>query len=696
MVVSKKKKAILSLILVTIITATIAVPWAHAEVWTHTDTTDSDWQGTLNDVIATNGNIELKPSSFTGTYLSKVFNINTGEIIDSSISWNATVPTNTSIAVETNVSLDGGNSWLGWHSVSNGGSIPDLTPGVDASNAKLQYRATLSTSDISVTPSLHDVTITIDYNPIVQPPEAPELSVTLSNNYPELTWTSIEGATSYIVERSTDGTNFIQLKEIDQTNYIDQDIMGFGQTYYYRVIAKNESGTSPPSNVESVTITLPAPELTVSLEDNDAVLNWDPVACSDIPLQSSNVDWPRGTEATIRFKVSGSTFEGYFNGTKVIDFTDPELISQQGLVGLRQNDRHLGWQARYLEFRVLSTGYCDSFDSNSMDNYTQYAYEYADWVIDTDAGTLTATGGVQAVLTKNDTSLTDTDIEVDVDSADDGGIVARFVDNYNYYLLTIRDDSTQSGCPNLELYKRVHNTSYIIERSTDGTNFIQLAEVSQTTYTDPDLSSGTYYYRVKAKKGTCQSSYSNVVSVTIEEPTPPTFWVYWPKGGQYVKVDWVRNDANLEGKMVQLWRKDTISGIWLPVKEIKQNEKDAFEWLDKQVTAGINYKYQVRVYDSVTWEWRIAAESNWAELERPFEAPGGLQIVSKTDTSATVTWNIIEGAATYQVQTSTDNGATWQSQNVGGPPVTVPRPSLVRVKAGTHQRSQWSGILTVN
>lgn len=239
-------------------------------------------------------------------------------------------------------------------------------------------------------------------------------------------------------------------------------------------------------------------------------------------------------------------------------------------------------------------------------------------------------------------------------------------------------------------------TNYILEKSTDGTNYSTLTQTSGTTYTDPNLAPGTYYYRVIATNDNGTSLPSNVVSVTVQAPEPPPRgpWVYWPTGGQYVEVDWVRGNVDLTGNMVQLWREDTVSGIWIPVKDISDAEKDSFTWLDTNVTSGLNYKYQIRVYDPSRWDWRIAIESDWAVQERPFLAPGGLKIISSTDTSATVTWTPVDGATSYQVQISTDGGNSWQSSTAGGPPVTVPKPSMVKIRAGTHARSQWSGVLT--
>ncbi len=71
-----------------------------------------------------------------------------------------------------------------------------------------------------------------------------------------------------------------------------------------------------------------------------------------------------------------------------------------------------------------------------------------------------------------------------------------------------------------------NETNFVIERSTDGTSFTQIAQVAANviTYTDANLLTNTkYYYRVKAQTATESSSYSDVNSVTTPAiPSAPT------------------------------------------------------------------------------------------------------------------------------------------------------------------------------
>src|SRR5690606_18462941 len=95
-----------------------------------------------------------------------------GTAAGSNIAWNATTPAGTSVTVETRLSMDGGSTWGAWQACTNGGAIPGIMPGTDLSNARLQTRVTLSTTDTTVTPQLHSLTVAV---PVAGSASAPVL-----------------------------------------------------------------------------------------------------------------------------------------------------------------------------------------------------------------------------------------------------------------------------------------------------------------------------------------------------------------------------------------------------------------------------------------------------------------------------------------------------------------------------------------
>lgn len=225
----------------------------------------------------------------------------------------------------------------------------------------------------------------------------------------------------------------------------------------------------------------------------------------------------------------------------------------------------------------------------------------------------------------------------------------------------------------------------------NGVDYVQIAETEQVNYLDPELPPGTYYYCVKAKNESGISGASNIVSVSVLRPI--AFTAIWE--GNDINVEWNKGDQVIEGSKFQLWRMDSNINKWISVHEI--NDINSFTYIDTWVSQGMNYKYAIMSRGELgSWyEWVTVAESGWATGDRPYQAPGGLRVSSFTDTTALVTWLPISGATTYKVQISTDGGSTWQESSVESPSVTVPCPCMMRVKAGTHERSQWSGVLRV-
>lgn len=83
----------------------------------------------------------------------------------SKISWTETILANTSILIETNVSYNGGLTWQGWKSAINGGTVQDITPSSNLSNAKFKYRVTEESFVSTSTPTLSDVTF--NFQPVI-------------------------------------------------------------------------------------------------------------------------------------------------------------------------------------------------------------------------------------------------------------------------------------------------------------------------------------------------------------------------------------------------------------------------------------------------------------------------------------------------------------------------------------------------
>jgi hypothetical protein len=108
----------------------------------------------------------------------------------------------------------------------------------------------------------------------------------------------------------------------------------------------------------------------------------------------------------------------------------------------------------------------DLFNTNTPGLYTQYSDIAASWSVA--GGVMTASGpGKQSHLIRNDLLFRDGWVEAEMDRADEGGLVLRFRDAGNLYLLAIRDDGSLLGTRNLELFKRVNGQFQLIQYGRD-------------------------------------------------------------------------------------------------------------------------------------------------------------------------------------------------------------------------------------
>ncbi|MFZ5643770.1 MAG: LamG-like jellyroll fold domain-containing protein [Bacillota bacterium] len=128
------------------------------------ETSDTSVTPSLDEVkIVNNGNYVT-----SGIYESPDLDISSAGSADgSSISWNkqdAVIGGSVvgSVQVETCLSTDSGNNYSPWQIATSGGSIPGITPETNLSAAKLKYKVTMNTSDVTITPYLNDISLFIN------------------------------------------------------------------------------------------------------------------------------------------------------------------------------------------------------------------------------------------------------------------------------------------------------------------------------------------------------------------------------------------------------------------------------------------------------------------------------------------------------------------------------------------------------
>lgn len=124
----------------------------------------------------------------------------------------------------------------------------------------------------------------------------------------------------------------------------------------------------------------------------------------------------------------------------------------------------------------------DTFDSDTSANYTTFGP--GTWSIS--GGELLGVGGnAENGFIRNGVSFADGYIEVDSNYAYDAGLILRFVDSLNYYILFLADDSGWVSTNNIRLYK------FVAGAATQLTADINIAWTRGTTKTIRFEASGT-------------------------------------------------------------------------------------------------------------------------------------------------------------------------------------------------------------
>jgi hypothetical protein len=151
-------------------------------------------------------------------------------------------------------SLDG---VAGWTAVTTTGSDTTIyQDGGLASSTTYFYRvfATDLTGDSAPSGVVSATTST-------DPPSQPTIStLTATSTDVDLVWTDVAGETGYRIERSSDGAIWTTIATTGQdvTAYHDGGLSP-ATTYYYRVVASNAGGDSPPSDTVQVVTSASSP-----------------------------------------------------------------------------------------------------------------------------------------------------------------------------------------------------------------------------------------------------------------------------------------------------------------------------------------------------------------------------------------------------------------------------------------------------
>jgi hypothetical protein len=131
-------------------------------------------------------------------------------------------------------------------------------------------------------------------------------------------------------------------------------------------------------------------------------------------------------------------------------------------------------------------------------------------------------------------------------------------------------------------------TGFVIQRSTDGVNWTQVASlpVTTTSYTDERVDPGAYFYRVESVNAVGSSRPSNVVTAEIHVPAAPVNLQMLNLFSQHVQIGWDANSSLQSGFQVER----SSDGVnFTPIATV-----DAFttSYIDARFTAPVYYRVE--------------------------------------------------------------------------------------------------------
>ena len=463
--------------------------------------------------------------------------------------------------------------------------------------------------------------------PTVKPNAPANLTASaVSSSQINLSWNDVADEGGYEVERSTDGNSFSKIGNdlgANSTSYQDNGLSA-STKYFYRVRGKNSAGNGDFSNVANATTSAPptvkpnAPaNLTASAVSNSQInLSWNDVADeagyeverstdgnsfskigNDLAANSTNYQDPNLSASTKYFyRVRGKNSAGNGDFSNVANATTsapptakPAAPANLAAEAVSSSQINLSWNdvADETGYEVERSTDGNSFSKIGNDlgaNSTSYQ----------DNGLSASTKYFYRVRGKNSAGNGDFSNVANATTSAPPTVKPNAPAN-----LTASEVS--SSQINLSWNDVANETGYELERSTDGSGFTKIADLSANVaaYEDKNLSASTRYsYRVRAKNAAGESEFSNLASASTqasqntaltaprnlkEDRSKPAF--------NEISLIWENMAANSTG--IEIWRSVVDQSNWGLVETIN-TVPAAVNYIDKSVRTGFVYFYKVR------------------------------------------------------------------------------------------------------
>lgn len=548
----------------------------------------------------------------------------------------------------------------------------------------------------------------------------------------KLEWDSYDGARNFAVYRSENSeSGYDILANVNSTSYIDYTVE-YGKTYYYKIVPLAVDGSDMGVESQSAAcehVVGSFSNLSANIDDFDnVVLEWDTngyVEYCKIMRKEGNdsedyseiavtydigrfEDDSEKTSTQYLYKVvpiitsEGGNIEGeatltvdVFAGTgKVQNFTDDSPYkgceNDYKIVSVWSFEEGEDSEVKKVDVPKPTVGKMTSFKASGA-SYNSIKLEWetsglVDGYIIHRSETEVGGYSVLTTITKGDiNSFTDKNVETGktyyykirpyavIDGATKKGTITSAVSGKatlgGVTTVTAQDSGKLSANVN---WDKVDGASgYIVYRSAaEVGGYSQIANVKTNSYTDINVTKGTYYYKIKPYRTV------NGKQVTGKIGGPTNVYVDTPYVGKvngvtaqrasYNSIDlaWEKAD-NADGYII--YRSETEVGGYIRHVTLKNGDATSVT-IKKGIETGKTYYFKIRPY-VVTGSGKTIN----GKVTNPVSAKltlGDVTTVTAQDSgklSVNVNWNKVDGASGYRIyRSATETGGYSQIASVSG------------------------------
>ena len=459
----------------------------------------------------------------------------------------------------------------------------------------------------------------------------------------KISWKSVKGATSYRVYRKTAGAEWKHIKTVSSTSYTDKSSLTSGKEYIYTVRACKGSDRSYFDSKGVTETKLAIPSLSSAENVADGIkVTWKSVKGAEgyrIYRRTSGSDWVRlatlsstsytdksGLKNNTKYYYTVRAYNGsdwgYFHktGTPETRLNIPTLSKAENASGgIKVSWKSVKGATSYRVYRKTAGAEWKHIKTVSSTSYT-------------DGSSLTS--GKEYIYTVRACKGSDRSY------FDSKGVTET-------KLAIPSLSSAENVADGIKVtWKSVKGAEgYRIYRRTSGSDWVRLATLSSTSYTDKSgLKNNTkYYYTVRAYNGSDWGYFHKTGTPETRLNIPTLSKAENASGG--IKVSW----KSVKGATSYRVYRKTAGAEWKHIKTVSSTS-----YTDKSsLTSGKEYIYTVRACKGSDRSYFDSKGVKELKLSTPT-----LVSAKKSSSGIKVTWKSVKGAEGYRVYRKT-SGSSW-------------------------------------